>query len=592
MNRPDHSSSETEPWREALWPRSFSVAQRSTAPDLYLADPSIRKLAEFFERKGLPALKQEDREEHWYEDWINYQAEHRLYASVLAPNSYSSLGAEFDLLRYARFLEVFAYFSPAHGYSLQVSFLGLVSILMGSNDALKTEAVTALEAGELLAFGVSEKNHGSDLFGNEFTVTEAGPGNFVASGTKYYIGNSNSASIISILARKSDGHRDKRAPFVLFALRPKQAKAFGNVRKIRTLGVRAGFVGEFVVKDHELPSSDVLAEGRQAWDAVVGTVTLGKFFLGFGSIGICEHAFEEAVDHLSRRVLYGKAVIEMPHIRAAIAQACARLAAMKLYAYRALDYLRAATPDDRRYLMFCAVQKAKVSTDGVKVMDLLRECIGAKAFESDTYFEMALRDAQLIPNLEGSTHINLGLAAQFMPRYFARPNRSLAEPGSLVAGEVVSKENAYLWEARTGGISTISFPPYLQAYRTLTSVPNVRLFAGQAKSFRLFVWSMRSKRAAAADPQMAMALGQAMATIAYGQLIAENCVRLKLPREIVSTVFHLLITDLSAAAMTLASLSGLDALGRFLIRRLIVIPRTSAAEWDYVSARVVGRCPS
>ena len=62
-------------------------------------------------------------------------------------------------------------------------------------------------------------------------------------------------------------------------------------------------------------------------------------------------------------------------------------------------------------------------------MDLLRECIGAKAFESDTYFEMALRDAQLIPNLEGSTHINLGLATQFIPRYFARPNRSLAEPG-------------------------------------------------------------------------------------------------------------------------------------------------------------------
>jgi acyl-CoA dehydrogenase len=127
---------------------------------------------------------------------------------------------------------------------------------------------------------VSEKNHGSDLFGNEFTVTQAGHGRFVASGTKYYIGNSNSASIISILARnsdsKSDGHREKRAPFVLFALRPKQAKAFGNVRKIRTLGVRAGFVGEFEVKDHELPSGDVLAEGRQAWDSVVGTVTLGK----------------------------------------------------------------------------------------------------------------------------------------------------------------------------------------------------------------------------------------------------------------------------------------------------------------------------
>jgi arginine decarboxylase len=68
---------------------------------------------------------------------------------------------------------------------------------------------------------------------------------------------------------------------------------------------------------------------------------------------------------------------------------------MKLYGYRALDYVHAANERDRRYVLFCAVQKAKVSTEGVKVMALLSECIGAKGFESDTYFEMALRDAHL-----------------------------------------------------------------------------------------------------------------------------------------------------------------------------------------------------
>ena len=87
----------------------------------------------------------------------------------------------------------------------------------------------------------------------------------------------------------------------------------------------------------------------------------------------------------------------MPHIRATTAQAYARLTAMKLYAYRALDYVHAASADDRRYLLFCAVQKAKVSTEGVKVMSLLSECIGAKGFESDTYFEMALRDSSSSP---------------------------------------------------------------------------------------------------------------------------------------------------------------------------------------------------
>ena len=66
----------------------------------------------------------------------------------------------------------------------------------------------------------------------------------------------------------------------------------------------------------------------------------------------------------------------MPHIRSKMAQAYARLTAMKLYAYRALDYVHAARADDRRYILFCAVQKAMVSTEGVKVVALLADCVG------------------------------------------------------------------------------------------------------------------------------------------------------------------------------------------------------------------------
>src|SRR5439155_16217969 len=138
-------------------------------------------------------LKEADRAEKWYADWLEYQAGHRIYAGVLSPGEFSTFGFDFDLLRYARFLEVFAYCSPAHGYSLQVSFLGLFSILLGSNAALKREAVAALEKGGVLALGVSEKGHGSDLVGNEFVVREAADGRRIANGAKYYIGNSNCA---------------------------------------------------------------------------------------------------------------------------------------------------------------------------------------------------------------------------------------------------------------------------------------------------------------------------------------------------------------------------------------------------------------
>ncbi len=571
---------------EGIYPCAFSL--KGAGADFYLGEPLIQLLAEFFLAKGLAAIKEEDRQEKWYDDWLVYQKRHGIYARLIAPKEFSSVGSELDLFRLTRFLEVFGYFSAAHGYSLQVSFLGLFPILMGENVALKREAVGLLEKGGLFAFGVSEQAHGADLLGNGFTVTETEEGRLVARGTKYYIGNSNCAEMISILAKRVDrpvNGRTKRAPFVLFALRPKACAGFKNNRKIGTLGVRAAFVGGFEVADHFLGEADIFAQGRGAWDAVFGTVTLGKFFLGFGSIGICEHALEEAAAHLRGRMLYGKSVIEMPHIRLATAQAYARLTAMKLFAYRALDYVQGANESDRRYLLFLAVQKAKVSTEGVKVVAQLSECIGAKGFEADTFFEMALRDVQLIPGLEGSTHINLAYAAQFMGRYFARVEVRVGSPGSLLAGEVTAGENGYLMRARAGAIHGVVFGAFLQAYQAFGQVANVRCFVKQAKLFAQFVQT-GDEAAMSPGTETQMAVGQAFAMIVYGQLIAENAARLKVSDEMISAIFHLLVTDLSACAVNLAGMARLGEGGRKLVRRMVRIGRATAADWEFVAGRV------
>ncbi len=339
--------------RDAVYPIAFAPPASGPGTAAYLDDPLVRLLVGFFESKGLDALKTEDRQEEWYTDWIEFQAAHGMYASLLSPARFSSRGNRLDLRRLARFLEAAAYFSPAHAYSLHVSFLGFFPILMSSNEALKAEAVTRLEAGGLFAFAVSEKAHGSDLFANELTVEPAGPGRWVANGSKYYIGNANAASIVSVLARRKPGTsgEGRRSPFVFFAVRPGDTPAFQAVRKIRTIGIRTAFVGEFDIHDHEFPDGDIISEGREAWEAVFGTVDLGKFFLGFGAIGICEHAFAESFEHMRSRKLYGRRVTELPHLRVTLALAFARLVAMKFYASRALDYLQVAGPDERRYLL-------------------------------------------------------------------------------------------------------------------------------------------------------------------------------------------------------------------------------------------------
>jgi len=580
----------------AIYPLTFSSANQTGGTAQYLQDDATRALLAFFEAKGLPAIKEEDRRETWCEDWIAFQADKGLYATVLSPAAYSTRGGSFDLFRYARFLEVFAWCSPGHGYSLQVSFLGLFAILMGTNDTLKREAVLRLEAGELLAFGVSERSHGSDLMANEFRfhyLPQGSPAHATvprrleANGTKYYIGNSNVASIIATLG-KIDPAGDAalaarlgRVPFVLAALRPARGTSHWSEQKIHTLGVRAAHVGAFEVKGQVLTEADIIAEGRAAWDAVFGTVTLGKFFLGFGSIGICEHALAEAAAHLRERHLYGKPAIDMGHLRTMMAEAYARLLAMKLCAYRTLDYIHAASADDRRYQLFCAVQKARVSTEGVKVMGLISECIGAKGFEADTYCEMALRDAALIPGLEGSMHINLGLAVQFLPRYFERP-AAVRDVASLASGEVPSRENPYLMTARTGGTQAIRFGWFLQPYRAFRPQMNVVLFARQAATFQRFVNALGG-RVDRTDLRLSVALGKCMATVVYGQLVAENATKLSVPAEQVDCIFALLVKDMNDAAMGLAAAGVMDDQWT---KRMIRVPQQQEAGWNHLSERV------
>jgi acyl-CoA dehydrogenase len=319
------------------------------------------------------------------------------------------------------------------------------------------------------------------------------------------------------------------------------------------------------------------------------TANFGKFFLGFGAVGICEHAFAEAYAHMRGRVLFGKPVTQMPHIRAITANAYARLLAMKLYAYRALDYLQASGAADRRYLLFNAVQKAKVSTEGVKVLGLLSECIGARGVEAETYFESALRDAQLIPGLEGSTHINFGLTAQFLDTYFAVPGSEVSSPLSLMLGKAVPEENPYWIQTRDRNAKTVGFAHFVNAYEHLCAIPNVRLFMEQVQAFRQFVTESGTAMSPPLDGGFLIAIGKCLSTCAYAQLIAENCMAAEVEPVLVTFIFHGLIEDFGAEALKLSAMFVSGSAPRGLLKQVLRVPRTSAVDLESVSEMIASR---
>ena len=246
-------------------------------------------------------------------------------------------------------------------------------------------------------------------------LTPTGDGGFTATGGKYYIGNGNQAGMVSVFGRRADVEGPEGYVFFAADSRHERYRLVQNVVNAQT------YVSEFELDDYPVTEADVLHTGKAAFDAALNTVNVGKFNLGTASIGICEHALYEAITHASNRMLYGNPVTDFPHVRQELTDAYARLVAMKLFGHRAVDYFRAAGPDDRRYLLYNPIEKMKVTTEGERVIDLLWDVIAAKGFEKDTYFDKAARDIRGLPKLEGTVHVNIALILKFMPNYLFNP---------------------------------------------------------------------------------------------------------------------------------------------------------------------------
>jgi acyl-CoA dehydrogenase len=280
---------------------------------------------------------------------------------------------------------------------------------MSGNGSLKEKAAQLLKEGEVFAFGLSEKEHGADIYSTEMTLTPGNDGTYRANGAKYYIGNGNIAKMVSTFGKMADS-----GEYVFFIA----DYLHDNYNCVRNVVSSQSYVAEYVLNDYPVREQEILSKGQDAWDAVLNTVNIGKYNLGWASIGICTHAFYEAINHAARRRLYNMDVTDFPHVKQMFTDAYARLTAMKLFALRAADYMRVASPDDRRYLLYNPLVKMKVTTQGEEVMNLLWDVIAAKGFEKDTYFEMAARNIRALPKLEGTVHVNVALIVKFMANYF------------------------------------------------------------------------------------------------------------------------------------------------------------------------------
>jgi acyl-CoA dehydrogenase len=483
---------------------------------------AMKDLVGFFEAKGLAEMKDEYHAGTWYKDFLDFNAERGLFAGVATPANVAALleaprgNGQWDTARINELNEILGFYSLDHWYAWQVSVLGLGPVWTSANEGARRLVGELLAQGGIFGFGLSERTHGADIYSTDMILTRSGDG-WVANGGKYYIGNGNEAARLSVFGKFADDDPEHPGEYVFFLADTKHP----NYELVKNTVQAQMYVSEFVLHDYPVSQADLLHVGRPAWDAALATVNVGKVNLGWASIGIAEHSFYESVAHANNRILYGRRVTTFPHVRRMLADSYARLLAMKMYAARSADYFRAASPEDRRFLLYNPITKMKVTSEGERVINLLWEVIAARGFEKDTYFEQSVRDIRALPKLEGTVHVNLALVLKFLPKYM------MAAAGGAGSYEPVgvrreAADDAYLFaQGPASGLGRIEFHDPRPAFARFAHLPNVATFVEQVTTLGGLLMTAPPSKEQSEDLDFLLTLGQLFTQVVYAQLVAE-----------------------------------------------------------------------
>lgn len=515
----------------------------------------------FFEKMGKARILDDYGKKVWYREFVEFIGKEQIFAKLLTPKEYAGGDPDcrWDTARNSEYAELLSFYGLGYWYCFQVTILGLGPIWMSQNEKAKRKAASLLKEGAIFAFGLSERDHGADIYSTETSLTPMPDGTWVANGEKYYIGNGNEAEMVSTLGKIKDGTDDYT--FFVTNYRHKAYELKKNVVSHQE------YVSNFALHDYPITKDDILSRGSHAWDCALNTVNIGKFNIGPGSIGVAEHCFYEAITHASNRILYGIRVTDMPHVRKNFMDAWLRLVGMKLYQRRATDYFRNSSQNDRRYLLYNPTSKMKVTLQAEEVVSLLWEVIAAKGFEKDTYFHMAAADIMGPSKLEGTVHVNIQLIRKFMRNYFFNPAEY-----PPVAPDLSEKDDLFLFnQGPTKGLGKIQFHDYKPVFEANKGLPNVAAFMKQIAIFREMLEKAGPDEAQDMDPSWSLPLGEMFSIVVYGQLILEQASISRTDSDILNQMFDFMVRDFARFAMQIyGNHSSKDAQRDYCVRIMLI----------------------
>ncbi len=319
--------------------------------------------------------------------WLRY--------SVPAPHG--GLHDRLDVRSLCLIRETLAWHSGLADFAFAMQGLGSGPISLFGTEEQRAAYLPAVARGEkIAAFALSEKEAGSDVAALATTAERDGD-HYVLSGSKTWISNAGIADFYVVFARTGEAPGAKGlSAFVVDA----DAEGLSVTEKIEVIAPHP--LGTLSFEACRVPRSALLGQPGQGFKIAMATLDVFRSTVGAAALGMARRALDEALRHVRRRHVFGKALSDFQMTQAKLADMATEIDASALLVYRAA-WCKDNGAD--RITREAAMAKAYATEAAWRIIDHAVQLFGGLGVTTGTTVERLYRDIRPLRIYEGTTEI-------------------------------------------------------------------------------------------------------------------------------------------------------------------------------------------
>ncbi len=330
-------------------------------------------------------------------------------SGVWIPKDYGGEGG--GVLNLCLVVEQFSRACGGMGVGYAVNALGSFPILVGGTDEQKTRWLPGIASGEkLIAFGLSEKDAGSDA-GSMQTRIERDGEHYVVNGEKKWNTGGAVASYNTIFGVSKPGRGARGISGIVVEADTDGYRVGKHEDK---MGIRCVPVVELHLEDCRVPAENLLGgvEGHGFKHAMM-TLDRARPGVAAQALGLAQGAFELAVDYTTKRKQFGQSISAFQGIQWMLADMATQIEAARQLVYTAA---RAADAGSKGLSKLSAMCKLMATDVAMKVTTDAVQLFGGYGYVKDYPVEKYMRDAKITQIYEGTNQIQRLVVARCILR--------------------------------------------------------------------------------------------------------------------------------------------------------------------------------